>query len=74
MTGISFALLGGFILLEFFWEQQVVPEAVFYLSPFAQVYPINPITFWPVMGLILVSVLLAVLGGVAFRSRDLSSN
>jgi ABC-2 type transport system permease protein len=73
MTGISFTMLGIFILLEFFYEQGAVSHAIFSISPFAQVYPTNPITALPIIGLLLVSFLLVVLGELAYQKRDIAS-
>jgi len=73
MTGISFTVLGIFILLEFFYEQGAVSQALFYISPFAQVYPTNPITALPVIGLLSASSLLVFLGGLAYQRRDVVS-
>jgi ABC-2 type transport system permease protein len=73
MAGFSYALFGVFILLEFFWEQQVVSDAVYMLSPFAHVYPTNEITAGTITGLTLASVALTLLGLLAFRKRDIVS-
>ena len=74
MAGISYALFGVFLLLEFFWEQQAVSDVVYKLSPFAHTYPANKITVLTITGLTLVSAALAALGLLAFRRRDITSN
>ncbi|ATW28536.1 hypothetical protein DCMF_10885 [Candidatus Formimonas warabiya] len=74
MAGISYAILGVFILIEFFWEQQAVSDAVFALSPFAHVYPTNQITALPVIGLSLAAAAFALLGLWAFGKRDITSH
>ncbi|HYE82046.1 MAG TPA: ABC transporter [Clostridia bacterium] len=73
MTGLSFAVVGIFVLIEFFWEQQVLPDAIFALSPFSHVYPTNGITLMPVITLTSAVVLLSALGVMAFMKRDISS-
>lgn len=73
IMGISCTILGIFILLEFFYEQGTVSHTLFSISPFAQVYPTNPITALPVIALLLVSALLVVLGGLAYQKRDIIS-
>ncbi|NPV90769.1 MAG: ABC transporter [Firmicutes bacterium] len=72
MAGISYTVLGVFILLEFFWEQQAVSETVFALSPFAHVYFTKEITVLPIIGPSLVAVLFSLLGLLAFSRRDIS--
>ena len=74
MAGISYAALAVFILLEFFWEQQAVSDAVFGLSAFAHVYPANEITALTIIGLSLVALSFTVLGYLAFSKRDITSN
>jgi ABC-2 type transport system permease protein len=74
MTGLSFALLGAFVLIEFFWEQQVLSDTIFALSPFSHVYPMNNITAMPIAALTLAALLLTVLGMIAFIKRDIASN
>ncbi|HWQ71573.1 MAG TPA: ABC transporter [Desulfitobacteriaceae bacterium] len=74
MAGISYAVLGVSILIEFFWEQQAVSDAVFSLSPFAHVYPTKEITLQPVIGLLLAAILFAIFGLLTFSKRDISSN
>jgi len=74
ITGLSFAVLGIFMLIEFFWEQQALSDTIFAISPFAHVYPTNEITALPLVALTLVAALLTVLGGAAFIKRDICSN
>lgn len=74
MTGLSFALLGTFVLLEFFWEQQTLSDAIFAISPFAHVYPMNNITALQIAALTIVALLFTAIGIAAFIKRDISSN
>lgn len=71
MSGLSYTILGVFILLEFFWEQQVVPDSFFALSPFAHVYPTNEISLLTVIGLSLIAGALCFFGLLAFGKRDI---
>ncbi len=74
VTGLSFAVMGIFVLIEFFWEQQVLTDAIFAVSPFFHVYPANEITVLKITVLTLVAVTFSILGAAAFIKRDISSN
>ena len=74
MTGLSFAVFGAFVLIEFFWERHVLSNAIFAISPFSHVYPTNEITALPTAALTLVALSFAILGMIAFIKRDVCSN
>ncbi len=71
MTGISYGLLTLFVLMEIFWEQQQIPEALYVLSPFSWITPLKAVqpAAAPVV-LCVAAVLLSGAGIALFRRRD----
>lgn len=71
MTGISYGLLTLFILMEIFWEQQQIPEALYALSPFSWITPLKAIqpAAAPAV-LCVVAVLFSTVGIALFQRRD----
>ena len=71
MTGIGYGLLTLFILMEIFWEQQQLPEALYALSPFSWITPLKAVqpAAAPVV-LCAAALLLSGAGVALFCRRD----
>lgn len=71
MSGISYGLLTLYILMEIFWEQQQIPEALYALSPFSWITPLKAVQ--PAAAPLVLSVVTIILTGAGiglFRRRD----
>jgi len=71
MAGISYGLLTLFVLMEIFWEQQQIPEALYAFSPFSWITPLKAVqpTAAPLV-LCVVTIILTGTGIALFRRRD----
>ena len=71
MTGISYGLLTLFILMEIFWEQQQIPEALYALSPFSWITPLKAVQPNAAPLVLCVATIILMGTGIAlFRRRD----
>jgi polyether ionophore transport system permease protein len=68
----SWAVLGLVLLMELGWELGAVNHGVFATSPFAHVYPGDPVTVGSLGGLAAIALLLAAAGVAGLRRRDLT--
>ena len=71
----SWGVLGALVLLELLWEAQLVSWETLLLSPFAYAHytiPPGEVAILPLLGLVALAGLLAAIGGLGFRRRDLS--
>lgn len=71
MSGISYGLLTLYILMEIFWEQQQIPEALYALSPFSWITPLKAVQ--PAAAPLVLCVVTIILTGAGiglFRRRD----
>ncbi|GAA3219896.1 ABC transporter permease [Nonomuraea helvata] len=67
---ISWAVLGLTLLIELGWELGAIGHGVFAVSPFAHVYPGDPVSPGSLLALTLIAVLLATAGMAGLRRRD----
>lgn len=70
-AGISWCIVGLFIVLEFLWELGIIGMGVFRLSPFSYVYPTNGIALVPIIVLTLISAVLTAAGTAGLRRREI---
>lgn len=71
-TALSWAALGLILLIELGWELGAIGHNVFTISPFAHVYPGDPITAAALATLTGVALLLTAAGIFGLRRRDLT--
>lgn len=69
---ISWAVFGIGLLIEMAWETGAVDHTVFALSPFAHVYPGDPVGIGALAGLTAVALVFVGTGLAGLRHRDLS--
>jgi ABC-2 type transport system permease protein len=73
MTGIGYALLTLFVLMEIFWEQQQIPPVLYALSPFSWVTPLKAIQpVYAPPALCIAAVVTAGAGIALYRRRDIA--
>jgi ABC-2 type transport system permease protein len=72
-TGLSWAVLAVCIVLGWVGELLQLPQPVLDLSPFGHIpaVPAEDVTAMPVIALTTLAVMLALVGVVSFRRRDL---
>ena len=71
----SWGVLGALVLLELLWEAQLVSWSMLLASPFAYAHytiPPRELAISPLLGLVALAGMLAAIGGLGFRRRDLS--
>ncbi len=75
LIGLSWALFAFALLIGYFGSLMDLPSWVFDLSPFEHIarYPLEEITWLPIVLLTLVAAGLVVLGLYGFRRRDIDS-
>lgn len=71
-TAISWGVFGLTLLIELGWELGAIGPGVFAISPFAHVYPGDPLSAAALFTLTAIAVLLAATGMTALRRRDLA--
>jgi putative exporter of polyketide antibiotics len=59
--------------MQFLWEMALVPDIIFLLSPFGQVYPTQTITITTVTLLLLIAAALYWGGLLLFKRRDIQA-
>ena len=72
-VGLSWAVYSLFILMQLLWEMALVPDIIFLLSPFGQVYPTQTITITTVTLLLLIAAALYWGGLLLFKRRDIQA-
>ncbi len=72
-VGLSWAVYSLFILMQLLWEMALVPDIIFLLSPFGQVYPTQTITIATVTLLLLIAAALYWGGLLLFKRRDIQA-
>lgn len=70
-AGISWAVVGLLIVIEFLWELGLASDALFRLSPFSYVHPAHGTQPAAILGLLLAAALLTALGLVGLRRREI---
>lgn len=71
MTGVSYGLLTLFVLMEIFWEQQQIPEALYALSPFSWITPLKAVQPAAAPAVLCAAAVVLTGTGIAlFRRRD----
>jgi ABC-2 type transport system permease protein len=68
----SWTALGLVLLMELGWEFGAISHSVFAISPFAHVYPTDPVTVGSLGGLTAIALLLTAAGVAGLRRRDLT--
>lgn len=71
-SAVSWTALGLVLLMELGWELGAVSHGVFAISPFAHVYPTDPVTIGSLSGLTAIALLLTAAGVAGLRRRDLT--
>jgi ABC-2 type transport system permease protein len=72
-VGVSWAIYSLFILIQLLWEMALIPDIVFLISPFGQVYPTQPLTAATFMLLLLIACALYGAGLLLFKRRDIQT-
>lgn len=70
-SGLSWAVYSLFILIQLLWEMVLVPDFVFLISPFGQVYPTQPQTPASFMLLLAVACIFYGASVLFFKRRDI---
>lgn len=73
-TSLSWVVWLAFILLELGWEAQIVDWSLLQISPFSYVHytiDISNLPLFPLFCLVCISVLLAGIGLLGFKNRDI---
>jgi ABC-2 type transport system permease protein len=72
-VGLSWAIYSLFILIQLLWEMALIPDIIFLLSPFGQVYPTQSLTFATFMLLLAAACVLYGAGLLCFKKRDIQA-